>query len=50
MFTIKHKITKETNYQEVRKKVLEIEPKRDLTLNMKLGLAEFNYRDRAIAE
>ncbi|KAM3135414.1 hypothetical protein pb186bvf_012433 [Paramecium bursaria] len=33
-----------------RKKVLEIEPKRELTLNMKLEISKFNFRERPIAE
>ena len=30
--------------------MLEIEPKRELTLNMKLEISKFNFRERPIAE
>lgn len=50
MYTIKHKSVKEREVAVSKKKVLEIEPKRELSLNMKMAIAEYNFRDRPIAE
>lgn len=50
MYTIKHKSVKEREVVVSKKKVLEIEPKREFSLNMKMAIAEYNFRDRPIAE
>ncbi|CAD8090140.1 unnamed protein product [Paramecium sonneborni] len=49
-FKIKPKKTKEVNTSLQKKKVLEIEPKREWSLNMKLAIAKCNIKDKFIAE